>query len=816
MDLMGIPRKHLSYLTIVSILFIIIVNFTSLKVFESSKYFTITYVIVILAIVFGILVIIALENKSFLCNLRYVFPLLLIVILGFILRVFSLTEGGLHMDELWRLDRGRQVILSYYWTEPSQSSPVTTILVGLTSLIGGHDPLLIDFWTRFVLGSIVSTLSIIIVYLIGARIGNESIGLLSSFFLALSFEHLRLSRTFMSESYIAFFVAVVFLVFLMSLRKPNYAYATALLLAVVCLIKPTGFALVPIIFLGYFFMSYKKQFPFKDSLISAILFVGAFLYLNVYILSSGDLFGFFFGPLTSGLGAVHASQPVPWLHHFNFLYLYDTLIFCGVFLTLVISIIKKEMKPFFLFFVGITTLLLITFITFKGNDIFHRHLTTVVPLFAVMAGYSFYNIGQYIYHNRHLLGVLFFIMIIVIPPINLYLHSGEASSDQTWIHYNANVKGIDPKTIGLDLKDLSEQNSIAAYFCTPFETSVYGSLTNYYMTDYFTNFSSDQRSYAPIMQFIPKDSLNSLSDYAKRNGIEYILYNSNSKDSYDLTNFTLIKTYPGQIQLLRYDGPTIVLGTTNSQPYDNPFTVISENYGANRTYIWIEAENELYSHGVGSRPYGDESSLGHYGISSNGVLHFVRNAGTYSAYLFDVLSPDTYRLWIRLGAHTPVGVNFSNETSLISPNSSNFSWYCCDPVQLDAGKQEIRISSLSSNYAIYDALLLTNDLNYTPSGTCQPIILSGKPTKNIEHGYRIWEDNLNRWHLEWTCMEQKQLYGSIYSDGCLNVIHSPSTAWYETSENNSVISFIISNTTERINDVLVFSSSNEYVYFNLN
>jgi len=729
--------------------------------------YTYSYTLIILILIFWILFIAFEENRKFFSDSFFTLFLLVLIALGFLIRFFNLTEGGLHMDELWRLDRGREAFLFHDWAYKISSSPLTRILVGAASVFGNNSPDMIDFWARFLLGTIPSTLTIIIVYLVGSRIANRYAGLLSAFFVTFSFSHLQMSRTFMSEPYLVFFVSLTCLLFLMSLEKPHFIYATMVSLVLTCLIKETGYPLIFLLFSLYIYYTFEKKIPWKQLLGAMGLFSVLFVFLTPYLVSTGNVVNLFLGPLNLPLAQVHSNQAVPWLYHYSYFLEIDTVIFIGVILAVIIAVWKRDENPLILILLANALLLFVTYITFKANDVFHRHLVTVIPLFAVLAGYSFSEVFAVLQRHQKTAAYAFIIMLLCLPPVNLCLHDGRTTRDTNWIHYNINVRLSDSRQIAHDLRELPGNPKIAVFLFSQFETSVYGSMINYYYVDNFTTFSN----FSPRLFQIPLDEIENLGGYAKANGISYVVYNGNTPEIFDPDDFSPIKKYADGTTIFRYTGPEIRLGESSGYPSDNPFRLIDEGFYNKNFYSWIEAETADFSTGQGYRAFDDEAHTGIYGIASGGAFHFIRNNGTYSTYFLDIPEGGLYRVWFRFGAYAPLNAEINGSIYRLFQNTSRFSWYSVGPVFLPQNRSVIRVFSEENAYIIYDAILVTSDLSYVPVGVSKPLSASGVPDQPGGNGYSVWQDGPN-WTIGLYSNKERAFSGNITTSSPINAISS--------------------------------------------
>lgn len=200
----------------------------------------------------------------------------------------------------------------------------------------------------------------------------------------------------------------------------------------------------------------------------------------------------------------------------------------------------------------------------------------------------------------------------------------------------------------------------------------------------------------------------------------------------------------------------INIGKSRSHPNNVPFMV--NNTDRQSKYIWIEAENDTFSQGT----YLDLISRGRFGLTS-GIEHYVRFKGSYSEYKFNIENPGKYSIWVRVGAYAPLQIILDNiDRGVIKPASSNYTWYDIGHFYLQKNTiHALRIASIGKGYSMYDAILITNNLDYVPESINKPINPWGKPHYTIgEQGYYIWQDEQG-WHIRWTSDSNKKFIGQI-------------------------------------------------------
>lgn len=200
----------------------------------------------------------------------------------------------------------------------------------------------------------------------------------------------------------------------------------------------------------------------------------------------------------------------------------------------------------------------------------------------------------------------------------------------------------------------------------------------------------------------------------------------------------------------------INVGKLKTHPNKVPFMVNkTDQYNK---YIWIEAENDTFSHGT----YLDLITRGRFGPTS-GIEHYVRYNGSYSKYNFNIENSGNYSVWVKVGAYAPLQIMLDNiDLGVVKPTSSNYTWYNIGHSYLQKNTTHaLRISSIGEGYSFYDAILITNNLDYVPDGINKPINPWGKPHYTIgEQEYYIWQDEQG-WHIRWTSDSNKKFIGQI-------------------------------------------------------
>ena len=149
--------------------------------------------------------------------------------------------------------------------------------------------------------------SIYLLYRIGRELYSKNAGLLAALLMAITVNHVFISRTGLQESYVIFFILLASYFFIKSLRQENYLIWTGLALGLAFLTKYTAFILAPI------FLVYLLFFR-RDYLRNKKLWLGALLALLIFSPVIIYNFGLYraTGHLDFQLSAVFGQKPEVW------------------------------------------------------------------------------------------------------------------------------------------------------------------------------------------------------------------------------------------------------------------------------------------------------------------------------------------------------------------------------------------------------------------------------------------------------------------------------------------------------------------------
>jgi 4-amino-4-deoxy-L-arabinose transferase-like glycosyltransferase len=181
--------------------------------------------------------------------------LIIILILGVILRFYAVSNITTIADEMIHGVHSIDIIKSGVINHQNES-PAWSYLTDIAYKIFGVNA----FSSRF-LSFFFGSLTILLVYLLGKEIFNEKIGVLASFFLAISSYHLRYALMEMDEALI-FFLLLGFYFFIKEFKiSKKISYLSVLFFGVSILIKPISLPYIAsfVLCIIYYFLTSEER-----------------------------------------------------------------------------------------------------------------------------------------------------------------------------------------------------------------------------------------------------------------------------------------------------------------------------------------------------------------------------------------------------------------------------------------------------------------------------------------------------------------------------------------------------------------------------
>ncbi len=253
--------------------------------------------------------------------------LFLILLLAAVLRLYGLGRGDTMGDEAlyafraigpMDFDVAKFQTTPWEWFDPSTSSGQ---VIPWWVKISFHDHPPLVFWVQHIFikilgennfvfrlpSALLGILSVYLIYLIGRRLYSEKAGLISALLLAITVNHVFISRAGLQESYVIFFFLLTLYWFLKSLTDPRYFIVTGVALGLGVLTKYTTLIVVPIMLI-YLILFYRKLFLNKylwGGVVSAFIIASPIFIYNLMLYKTVGHFDF-------QLSYIFGQQPQVW------------------------------------------------------------------------------------------------------------------------------------------------------------------------------------------------------------------------------------------------------------------------------------------------------------------------------------------------------------------------------------------------------------------------------------------------------------------------------------------------------------------------
>ncbi len=227
--------------------------------------------------------------------------IVIILLVAATLRLYGLDRGDTVNDEVFYAFRGLGWIdydraetqkTPLEWWDPRATGGATEIPWWTKLSFHDHPPLVFavqNIFMRFfgdstfverLPSALLGVASVYLVYLIGVILFSEIVGLISAAFLAVTLNHIYISRVGMQEAYVIFFMLLASYLFLKALKNDKYLIRTGAVLGFAFLTKYNAFILVPI-FLAYLALYKRDYFLNKKLWLGALI---AFLIFSPVII----------------------------------------------------------------------------------------------------------------------------------------------------------------------------------------------------------------------------------------------------------------------------------------------------------------------------------------------------------------------------------------------------------------------------------------------------------------------------------------------------------------------------------------------------
>jgi len=279
------------------------------------------------------------------------------------------------------------------------------------------------FWGRYV-SALFSLGCVFLIYLLGCKLFNKSIGLVAAFLLIFNFKHVANSHINLPDTYNSFFLLLSIIASVNLWQRPskkNYilgGIAAGLFFST----KYQFFALFPF---GLAHL-YRSRNPFSYIFISSgLVFLLVFLILNAYFFINIEL-ALYWMASVSGRYAVGTNNlnlfPLSYLYKVDYGQFESIMILIGS-----ILILRKSFRKGSFLFVTVIPFAFM-FLYYTGGGLFVRNFITITPILLLLAAYGIWNI--YKFFNKRIIPafstlVLFFLLLgsVYVPAKNSLINS---------------------------------------------------------------------------------------------------------------------------------------------------------------------------------------------------------------------------------------------------------------------------------------------------------------------------------------------------------------------------------------------------------
>lgn len=214
------------------------------------------------------------------------FMLILIIIGGAFLRLYKLGESSYWIDEGFTLMQMRAIMQNGYPLLGSGEIDFKDFLLPyLLAPIDYYADIDSPFFFRFI-PAIFGILSVYVLYLLGRKLFNQKIGLISSFFLAFSYWHIAWSRQTRGYSLLVFFLMLS--VLLITLFERNHKKKYLLMALATIFLATFSKTLGLLIFIPFIFYLFIKKLN-REALSVILIFSFLAWTFQQYFVSAFDL-----------------------------------------------------------------------------------------------------------------------------------------------------------------------------------------------------------------------------------------------------------------------------------------------------------------------------------------------------------------------------------------------------------------------------------------------------------------------------------------------------------------------------------------------
>ena len=235
-------------------------------------------------------------------------PIILILLLAAGLRLYGLERGDTLNDEVFY--GFRAIGLLDFDKAATQKTPLEWWDGNIPwwTKLSFHDHPPLVFWIQHIFmnvfgdnafamrlpSALLGIASVYLIYLIGLRLFSPPAALISSVFLAITLNHVYISRAGMQEAYVIFFMLLAVYFFLRALESDQYLIWTGVALGLGFVTKYNVFILVPVflIYLALYKREYLKNKKLWLGVLFSILIFSPVIIYNIMLYASRGHFDF--------------------------------------------------------------------------------------------------------------------------------------------------------------------------------------------------------------------------------------------------------------------------------------------------------------------------------------------------------------------------------------------------------------------------------------------------------------------------------------------------------------------------------------------
>lgn len=305
----------------------------------------------------------------------------------------------------------------------------------------------------------ITTLNVLLIYILGGKLFNKKVGLYSAVLLSLIPIHIYCSGRILTDAFVVFFILLTFISFWKGYEKDNKKHKVlfGLFLALSLLARYTTLWITPV-FLFYFIIKDKSLKFLKDKYLWYAIGI-FFLVLIPWFIYGFVYYGNIFGAFIHGFKAAGYWGGVqPWSYFFDNSWRIFSITGIFFIFSLFFILIKKEFlkREIYLLLIWIIFFSVIVIIMPHKED---RFIMPIVPVICLISGLFISKLGK-------VKNIIFGLLCLVL--ITSFWNSSKIeyknSKDSTIACYSEGNKFLSSNIIEKDSLVVSNQNPMTHYY----------------------------------------------------------------------------------------------------------------------------------------------------------------------------------------------------------------------------------------------------------------------------------------------------------------------------------------------------------------